>query len=119
LAREGSNTKKALIIITKPPYTFEHPLGGLYTALALVDEGVEASILLMEDGVYCALRGQRGGKVSFEDLLYTAHSSGVEVLVFGGSLRARGLTRGMLNEVCKVVDNLDGVMEGYDHVLCY
>jgi sulfur relay (sulfurtransferase) DsrF/TusC family protein len=39
--------------------------------------------------------------------------------VFGGSLRARGLTREMLNEVCKVIDNLDGVMEGYDHVLCY
>ena len=57
--------------------------------------------------------------MSFEDLLYTAHSSGVEVLVFGGSLRARGLTREMLNEVCEVVDNLDGVMEGYDHVLCY
>jgi sulfur relay (sulfurtransferase) DsrF/TusC family protein len=119
LAREGSNTKKALIIITKPPYTFEHPLGGLYTALALVDEGVEASLLLMEDGVYCALQEQKGGKVSFEDLLYTARSSDVEVLVFGGSLRERGLTKEMLNEVCKVVDDLDGVIEGCDHVLYY
>jgi len=119
LASEKSRPKRALIIITKPPYAFEHPLGGLYTALALVDEGVKASVLLVEDGVYCVLRGQRGGKVSFEDLLYTAHASGVEVLVLNESLKSRGLSKELLSEVCKVVDDLDGVVEGCDHILCY
>jgi len=119
LASEEGNSKRVLIIITKPPYTFEHPLGGLYTALALVDKGVKASILLVEDGVYCSLRGQRDGKVSFEDLLYTAHSSGVEILVLNKSLKARGLTREMLSEICKVIDDLNDVVESCDHLLCY
>lgn len=116
---EVLKSRKALIVITKSPYTFEHSLGGVYTALALADKGVKVSLLLIGDGVYCALRGQKNEKMNFEDLLYTVHSSDILIFVCRESLKMRGLKEESLIEVCEVVDHLDDIIDEYEHLLCY
>ncbi|MEM2213726.1 MAG: DsrE family protein [Candidatus Nezhaarchaeales archaeon] len=117
--RDSSNSKKVLIIITKPPYAFEHSLGGAYMALAIADKGMRVSLLLMEDGVYCALKGQRSETISFEDLLYAIHSSGIPILIYNESLAIRGLKEEFLMEVCRVISNIDNVIDDCDYLLYY
>lgn len=111
--------RKTLVIVTKPPYTSEHALGGIYTALALADKGLKVTLLLIDDGVYCAVKGQRSEKVNFEDLLYTAYSSGILVLVHEDSLKKRGLEPTVILEVCRIVSSLEEPLDEYDHILRY
>ncbi|NMC58297.1 MAG: hypothetical protein GYA51_02720 [Candidatus Methanofastidiosa archaeon] len=43
-------------ITDKPPYGYEDAFGGIYVAIACLDKGVEADVVLMGDGVCAALK---------------------------------------------------------------
>lgn len=50
------NMKKIGIIITHAPYGFEDAFAGLYVGVAALSKGMQVTILLLENGVYTALK---------------------------------------------------------------
>ncbi|RLG52006.1 MAG: sulfur reduction protein DsrE [Thermoproteota archaeon] len=92
-----------LVVLTKPPYGREDALGAAYTALACAEKGISSTLLLVGDGVYAAMRGQRPQGPSIEDLLYASYPD-VKLLVDGKSMEERGIRRDELVEHAKVAD---------------
>ncbi len=50
--------KKIGIIITHAPYGCEDAFAGLYVGVAALSKGMEVTVLLLENGVYTAIKGQ-------------------------------------------------------------
>lgn len=84
-----------VILVTKPPYGSEHTYGALYTAIASIEIGLRTTLILLDDGVYVAMRDQAPeialGYPSCEELLRRILSDS-QVLVDETSLLERGLT---------------------------
>lgn len=50
--------KKIGIIITHAPYGHEDAFAGLYVGVAALSKGMQATVLLLENGVYTAIKEQ-------------------------------------------------------------
>jgi predicted peroxiredoxin len=50
--------KKIGLIITHAPYGHEDAFAGLYVGVAALSKGMEVNVLLLENGVYTAIKGQ-------------------------------------------------------------
>ncbi|MEM2915261.1 MAG: DsrE family protein, partial [Candidatus Bathyarchaeia archaeon] len=88
--------KSTVIIITKPPYGHENAYGALYTAIAGQETTLPSTIVLVGDGVYCALKNQTSEDTirypSIEKLFHTL-SAGTEILVEETSLVERKIPK--------------------------
>lgn len=49
--------KKIGVIITRAPYGYEDAFAGLYVGTASLSRGMEATVFLLGDGVYTAMKG--------------------------------------------------------------
>jgi len=52
-----------LIIVDKAPYGYEHTFSGFYVAIACLNKGMDADVLLVGDGIYAAIKNQEPGEV--------------------------------------------------------
>jgi sulfur relay (sulfurtransferase) DsrF/TusC family protein len=117
--------KSIVIIISKAPYGHETVHGGLYTAIACLNEAARVIVVLINDGVYSALKGQHPeralGYPSIEDLLYALFPDG-KVVVDASSLRERGIRREELVETVEVISEdrlLNMILEAGEVILTY
>jgi uncharacterized protein involved in oxidation of intracellular sulfur len=84
---------KALIILNDPPYGTERSYNGIRLANELLkQEGMDLTIFLMADAVFCAKKGQitPDGYYNLERMLKPSLRKGA-VLLCGSCMDARGL----------------------------
>lgn len=92
---------KTLIIISKPPSS--RVIDGFYTALGIIGE-VEVNILLIDDGVYRAIKGQKGLNMSsVEDCIYSLYPE-ARVYAYKFSLVSRSVKPIEMVEIVKTID---------------
>ena len=99
--------ESVVIVITKVPYGHESVYGGLYTAIACLERDLPATVILLGDGVYSAMKGQDSeilGYPCIEDLFYTL-SPKVKIYVHEKSMIERGIERDRLIEIVEVIDD--------------
>jgi len=83
-----------ILILSKPPYGSEDVISMLFIALAAVSRGIKTTIILIDDGVYTALRDQRPEGLKYpsvEDLIYLIITD-AEIFVHEDSLKERGIS---------------------------
>lgn len=84
-----------LILLNDPPYGTERSYNGLRLALHLrKQEGVELTVFLMADAVFCAKAGQKtpDGYYNLERMLKGLTSRSIPIGACGTCMDARGLT---------------------------
>ncbi len=101
--------KSICIIMSKPPFGTVHAAEALRLANGAVSYGHDVTILLVDDGVFAAKKGQRAedtGWTSFAPLLERLTSTGrVRVLADTSSVEERGLTEKDLAVGVQLVEN--------------
>jgi tRNA 2-thiouridine synthesizing protein C len=97
-----------LIIIDKAPYGWEDAFSGFYVAIACLNRELDADVLLIGDGVYAALEGQKPEETikypSVEDLTYLIFPEG-SLFVHRKSMEDRGIVEDDLVEAAQYVDD--------------
>ncbi len=97
-----------LVLVNKAPYGHENALGGLYVAIACLDNGIDADILLIDDGVYAALDDQNSefaiNYPNIGELMYSVFPQG-KIFVHVDSLIQRGLDYPDLIDIVEIVDD--------------
>ena len=97
-----------LISVNKAPYGRENALGGLYIAIACLNKGINADILLIEDGVYASLDNQNSESAinypNIGELMYSVFPQG-KIFVHVDSLIQRGLDSPDLIDIVEIVDD--------------
>lgn len=93
--------KKLLVTIIHPPYGTENAFAGFYIAMASLSKGIDASVLLICDGVYTALKNQKEP----QDLLHlpSIEKQLTDILELGGRIlidAESAETRGVRHEEC-------------------
>ncbi len=114
--------QSALIIIDKAPYGYENALSGIYIAIAGLDKGIQADILLMGEGVYSALKDQSSEKTigypSVGELTYSIFPEG-NLFIHLNSLTQRGIEYGDLVEIAELIDDktLYNLSKSKNHII--
>jgi uncharacterized protein involved in oxidation of intracellular sulfur len=103
--------KKITLLIATSPVLKTGAYSAARIALTAAMDGLDTTVALMEDGVYCALKGQDHGKnyevVNFlEDFI----GEGGTLHVCGGCLKKRGISEDSLISGAKVT-NLHELVE--------
>lgn len=100
--------KSVLVIMDKAPYGRENALSGVYAAIACLDKGFTADILLIEDGVYTALENQNSENAinypNIGELMYSVFPQG-KIYVHADSLIQRGLDYHDLIEITELIED--------------
>ncbi len=98
-------SKKFVFIITTPPYDKTGAFTAARIGLTSVMEDCETTIILMEDGVYCAVKGQEA-KQFFQvvQVLQDFRDAGGHVLACGLCLKERGIEASSLIDDVEVID---------------
>lgn len=99
--------KSSLIIIDKAPYGSEDAFSGFYVVIACLNSGLDADVLLIEDGVYAAVSNQVSDSIRYpnvEELTYLIFPEG-SVFVHEKSLTERGLSDKDLVEAAEVIND--------------
>ena len=95
-----------LVLITKPPYGLEEAFAGLRLALAMGVNGMKTSVVMLEDGVYNAVAGQKPDAVKMPSNVEATkelYDFEVPVYVVKEDLDARGIPESKLFDGLKVV----------------
>ncbi len=99
--------KQIVIIISKPPYGHENVYGAIYTTITGQDVGLPATIILIGDGVYAALKNQKSeetlGYPSIEKLICTI-SPETKILAEKTSLNERKISNENLIGTVEIVE---------------
>ncbi len=99
-----------LIIIDKAPYGHEDAFSGFYAAIACLNRGMNADVLLVEDGVYAALEDQEpGGSIKYPnvgELSYLIFPEG-SLFVHLSSMKDRGIEEEDLVEAAQVITDTE------------
>ncbi|HMK53582.1 MAG TPA: DsrE family protein [Methanobacteriaceae archaeon] len=100
----------AIIIIDKAPYGWEDSFSGYYVAIACLNRDLDADVLLMGDGVYSALDGQKPQETlkfpNVGELAYLIFPEG-NIFVHKESMEKRGINEGELVEAVQIIDDLE------------
>lgn len=98
--------KPVVMLITKAPYGHENVYGALYTTITSQDIGLPATVILIGDGVYSALKGQLSEESiqypSIENLFYMI-TSDTKILADEQSLAERKIPKENLIDTVKIV----------------
>jgi sulfur relay protein TusB/DsrH len=95
-----------LVLITRAPYGLEETFAGLRLALAMGVNGVKTSVVMMEDGVYNALRSQKSEVLKMPsnmDATRELYDFDVKVSVVREDLAPRGIGEDGLFEGLSVI----------------
>jgi len=98
--------KKVLIIITKAPYGTSAAAEGFRAAIGIAGMDVDTTIVLTDDAVFAALKGQNPealGMKALSEVIESAKEYGARTLVDSESLRKRGIERDELVNV-EIID---------------
>ncbi len=97
-----------LIIVDKAPYGYEDTFSGFYVAIACLNRGMKADVLLVGDGVYSAIKNQEpGGSVNYPkvgELSYLVFPEG-SIFVHKESMQDRGIEEDDLVEAAQIIDD--------------
>jgi len=115
-------SQKLALITCEPPYSKNRTFTAARIALTAQMEGMDTTLLLMEDGVYAGMKGQTS-----EQFLTTASvirdfiDLGGKVLVCGICIKERGIAESELIEGCEVIDihRLIATVQEADKVLYF
>ena len=108
-----------LILVSKSPYITRDNLYALEAALNLKRMGEEVGVLLIQDAVLSAIRGQKG---DVEENLKTLLESGVSVYALKPDAVARGVAEERIIKGVKLVDYgewVDLTMEKYQKIVSW
>jgi sulfur relay (sulfurtransferase) DsrF/TusC family protein len=95
-----------VVIIGKAPYGNENVYGAFYTAVASLELNLKVTIILIDDGVYAAIKAQKPeaiGYPSLEDLASRLYPE-CTLLVDTNSLTERGIVKDSLVKSAKLVE---------------
>lgn len=90
-------TSALCILIRRPPYGQMHAAEAIRHAGGALNEGIQTTIVLMDDGVYVARDGQNMGDTAWTPLapaLMKMLAKGARVLLHAPSAHTRGLLEG-------------------------
>ena len=97
-----------LIIVDKAPYGYEDTFSGFYVAIACLNSGMKADVLLVGDGVYSAIKDQEpGGSVDYPkvgELSYLIFPEG-SIFVHKESMQDRGIEEDDLVEAAQIIND--------------
>ncbi len=98
-------TKKFTFIVATPPYDKTGAFTAVRVGLTAVMEEIETTIILMEDGVYCGVKGQKSTQF-FQVLgvLQDFLEAGGKLLVCGLCIKERGIPEESLIDGAEVID---------------
>ena len=99
-----------LIIVDKAPYGYEDTFSGFYVAIACLNRGMNADVLLVGDGTYAAMKDQKpGGSVDYPnvgELSYLVFPEG-RIFVHLESMQDRGIVEDDLVEAAQIINDND------------
>lgn len=100
--------ESSTIIIDRAPYGYEDSFSGFYVCIACLNKGVDSDVLLLGDGIYAALKGQKSEKgikfPSVEELTYLIFPEG-SLFVHESSLKERGFNEKDLVEAAELIND--------------
>jgi len=116
--------ESTLVLVTRPPYGLEEAFAGLRLALAMAVNGMKTTVVLMEDGVYGAIKTQKPeavGMPSNMEATTELYDFEVQVLVVKEDLEHRGIDESQLFEGLKVVpaSDLATLVQGHEVVTTF
>ena len=98
-----------LIVVDKAPYGYEDTFSAFYVSIACLNRGMQADVLLIGDGVYAAIKGQKpGGTVDYPnvgELSYLIFPES-KIFVHSSSLERRSIEEGELVEAAEIIDDI-------------
>jgi tRNA 2-thiouridine synthesizing protein C len=98
-----------LIVVDKAPYGYEDTFSAFYVSIACLNKGMEADVLLIGDGVYAAINGQKpGGTVDYPnvgELSYLIFPES-KIFVHSSSLKKRSIEKEELIEAAEIIDDV-------------
>ena len=98
--------KKLLVIITKAPYGTTAAAEGFRAAIGLAGMDINTTIVLINDAVFAALKGQNPkaiGMKALSEVIESAREYGARTLVDSESLRKRGIEKDELVNI-EIID---------------
>ena len=99
-----------LIIVDKAPYGYEDTFSGFYVAIACLNRGMDADVLLVGDGIYAAIKNQvPGGSVNYPnvgELSYLVFPEG-NIFVHLESMLERGVEEDNLVEAAQIINDTE------------
>ena len=102
--------KSILIVVDKAPYGYEDTFSAFYVSIACINKGMQADVLLLGDGVYAAIKGQKpGGTVNYPnvgELSYLIFPES-KILVHSHSMEERSIKEEDLVEAAQVIDDIE------------
>lgn len=97
-----------LIIIDKAPYGYEDTFSAFYVAIACLNKGMDADVLLTGDGIYAAIKDQNPvGSVNYPkvgELSYLIFPEG-NIYVHLESIVERGIREDYLVETSQIIND--------------
>ena len=97
-----NTVRKIMILIRSPPHGSTNVGEGLRAAIALAGMDIETTIVLMDDAVFAALKGQAPdaiGTTSLDESIVNASEFGAKLVVHTESLQERGIRKDELLDV--------------------
>jgi sulfur relay protein TusB/DsrH len=116
-------TKRKRTLISLSHGTYGHDddaYGAMLVLNAILALGSQASLLLRDDGVYMALKGQDPNEIGLENNLKQLSDLidlGGKIFVLGPSLEARGIERSELIDEITIIERTDLVKVLMEHEL--
>lgn len=99
-----------LIIVDKAPYGYEDTFSGFYVAIACLNRGMDADVLLVGDGIYAAMKDQvPGGSIDYPnvgELSYLIFPEG-SIFVHLESMQDRGIEEDDLVEAAQIINDTE------------
>jgi tRNA 2-thiouridine synthesizing protein D len=116
--------KSTLVLITKAPYGLEEAFAGLRLALAMGVNGMKTSVVMVEDGVFNAVKTQKPETVKMPSNVEATkelYDFEVPVYVVKEDLVARGISEANVFEGLKVVpaSALKGLVADHDVITTF
>jgi sulfur relay (sulfurtransferase) DsrF/TusC family protein len=113
--------KRTLIILSHGTYGHnDDAYGAMLVINAILAMGSEATLLLRDDGVYMALKGQDPNEIGQENNLKQLADLvelGGKIYLFGPSLEARAIERSELLDDITIIERMDLVKVLKEHEL--
>ena len=94
--------RKVMVLIRSAPHGTTNVGEGLRAAIALAGMDIETTVVLMDDAVFAALKGQAPdaiGATSLDESILNAKEFGAKLVIHEESLQQRGIGKDELLEV--------------------
>ncbi|HIH69706.1 DsrE family protein [Methermicoccus shengliensis] len=99
-------SEKIALIACEPPYNKNRTFTAARVALAAqMEEDIDATLVLMEDGVYAGMKDQKSEQfLTTGSIIRDFMDLGGKVLVCGMCIKERGIPESELIEGCEIID---------------